>query len=57
MGKQHQTFTNEPQEMPEQTPAPEIKQPTDPQQPEVPQEAPDEVPPEISPDDSPVTTG
>lgn len=57
MGKQHQTFPGEPQELPGTKPSPEIKRPTDPNQPEMPQEAPDEIPPEIGPDDLPATQG
>ena len=57
MGKQHQTFPDEPQEIPAQKPATEIIQPTDPQRPAIPEEALDNIPPEIGPEDAPVTTG
>jgi len=50
MGKQHDTFPDEKPEMPVRKDTPEIGQPADPEEPEVPQEdpqiAPDEFPPE-----------
>lgn len=63
MGKQHQTFPGEPEEMPDKKDQPEIKQPDDPKEPEVPQENPDDVPVELPPgktpgeDDKPVVNG
>jgi cell division protein FtsN len=62
MGKQHDTFPEEKQEMPvPNKETPEINQPSDPDEPEAPQEdlqvVPDEFPPdENSPDESPGKT-
>ena len=39
----------EPDEMPVPQPTPEIKQPSDPKEPEIPQEDPENIPPEIAP--------
>jgi hypothetical protein len=58
MAKEHQTFPGEGQEMPQPDTGPEIKQPGDPGQPEIPQEdnqvVPDEFPPEENSPESPV---
>jgi hypothetical protein len=52
MGKQHQTFPGEPEEMPDEKLKPEIEQPNDPKQPEIPPENLDEIPTELPPDKS-----
>jgi hypothetical protein len=61
MGKQHETFPGEKPEMPVPEIRPEIGQPKDPVQPEVPQEdpqfVPDEFPPERDPGRTPPGTG
>jgi len=62
MGKQHDTFPNEQPEMPELKETPEIEQPFDPLETEVPEEnpqvVPDEFPPENNPpDESPLSLG
>jgi hypothetical protein len=58
MGKQHDTFPNEQQEIPVPKEMPEVNQPSDPGNPEVPQEdpqvVPDEFPPEVNSPESPV---
>jgi hypothetical protein len=57
MGKQHETFPGEQPEMPVPVIRPEVGQPKDPVQPEVPQEdpqlVPDEFPPETDPGHTP----
>lgn len=57
MSKQHTTIPSEPQEMPERQDTPEIKQPTDPKVPEIPQEDPDRVPDEMPPGEVPPEKG
>jgi hypothetical protein len=47
MGKQHQTFPNEPSEMPVPKVVPEVNEPTDPKEPDTPQEDPYQVPDEL----------
>ena len=53
MGKQHQTFPGEPEEMPDKKRQTEIEQPNDPKEPGIPQENPDERPVELPPDKTP----
>jgi hypothetical protein len=53
MGKQHQTFPGEPEEMPDKKDQPEIIQPDDPKEPEIPEENPDDIPIELPPDKTP----
>lgn len=53
MGKQHQTFPGEPEEMPDKKHQPEIIQPDDPKEPEIPEENPDDIPIELPPDKTP----
>jgi hypothetical protein len=50
MGKQHNTFPNEQPEMPVPNQNPEIKQPSDPKEPEIPKEDPQIIPDELPPD-------
>lgn len=52
MGKQHNTVPNEPAEFPVQPEKPEIQQPSDPGEPQVPEEAPENIPNELPPDES-----
>ncbi|WP_184546136.1 hypothetical protein [Mucilaginibacter sp. FT3.2] len=49
MGKQHDTFPEEKPEMPVPKKTPEINQPSDPKEPDVPQEDPQIVPDEYTP--------
>ena len=49
MGKQHDTFPDKQPEMPAPKETPEINQPNDPKEPEVPQEDPQVVPDELPP--------
>lgn len=49
MGKQNDTFPGEQPEMPVPKEQPEVRQPSDPQTPDVPQEDPQEVPDEYLP--------
>jgi hypothetical protein len=49
MGKQHDTFPEEKTEMPVRRDTPEIGQPADPKEPEIPQEDPQVVPDEYPP--------
>jgi hypothetical protein len=53
MGKQQNTIPAEPQEMPVWQDELEIRQPSDPKVPEIPQEDPQEFPDEITPDEKP----
>jgi hypothetical protein len=53
MGKQHDTFPGERQEMPPLEDRPELDRPTDPSVREVPQEDPQVVPDELPPDENP----
>jgi len=45
-----QTMPKEPEEIPLQKPEPEIRQPSDPKVPEIPQEDPERMPQELPPD-------
>jgi hypothetical protein len=47
MGKQHDTFLGEQSEMPVPEKKPEVKQPDDPKEPQVPEEDPEQVPKEL----------
>jgi hypothetical protein len=49
MGKKHDTFPNEQPEMPVLKETPEVNQPSDPKQPEIPKEDPQNVPEEVPP--------
>jgi hypothetical protein len=53
MGKQHDTFPGEQPEMPVPKETPEVNQPSDPRQPEVPQENPDNLLQELPPIENP----
>ena len=61
MGKQHDTFPNEQPEMPAPKQTPDIDQPSDPREPETPEEnpqvVPDEFPPENNPPEEPLRRG
>jgi hypothetical protein len=52
MGKQHDTFPGEPEEMPEKKEQPEIKRPNDPDMPEIPKEDPQVIPDEFPPEEN-----
>lgn len=52
MGKQHDTFLEEKPEMPVPKETPEINQPDDPKEPEMPQEDPQVVPDEFPPEEN-----
>lgn len=49
MGKQHETYPEEKPEMPVRKDTPEIGQPADPKEPEIPKEDPQTVPDEYPP--------
>jgi hypothetical protein len=57
MGKQHDTFPNEQPEMPARKETPEINQPSDPTEPEIPKEDPQVVPDEFPPVNDPPEEG
>lgn len=53
MGKQHDTFPGEKPEMPQKRNEPEIKEPADPEEPEIPVEDPEQLPDELPEKDQP----
>jgi len=53
MGKQHDTFPNEQPEMPAPKQTPDINQPFDPKEPQVPEEDPQVIPDEFPPENNP----
>ena len=57
MGKQHQTFPGEEPEMPGPAAVPEIRQPSDPREPEIPKEDPQAAPGEFPPENTPPEEG
>jgi hypothetical protein len=61
MGKQHDTFPGERPEIPVRKESPEVDQPSDPQEPDVPQEdpqlIPEEYPAENNPQEAPSQPG
>jgi hypothetical protein len=53
MKKQHRTFPNEQPEMPAPKGVPEVSRPSDPKEPEIPQEDPEQEPDELPETDLP----